>query len=157
MYFNLAHSLQRFALNPKPREFLKVLLCNTFKNSLAVPLIVNCCRFSKIAIALHIQKVTNLGKIWIVPVNIETHMPADNINENQINLSANEALFNEVLKSVDIDPALLAELGEVTNDPEQAIDTAIRQWLQRRAIKEADRSRPLTMNPVVPPRGEWND
>jgi hypothetical protein len=101
--------------------------------------------------------VTNLGKIWIVPVNIETHMPADNINENQINLSANEALFNEVLKSVDIDPALLAELGEVTNDPEQAIDTAIRQWLQRRAIKEADRSRPLTMNPVVPPRGEWND
>jgi hypothetical protein len=30
-------------------------------------LIVNCCRFSKIAIALHIQKVTNLGKIWIVP------------------------------------------------------------------------------------------
>ena len=84
-------------------------------------------------------------------------MPADNINENQINLWANEALFNEVLKSVDIDPALLAELGEVTNDPEQAIDTAIRQWLQRRAIKEADRSRPLTMNPVVPPRGEWND
>ncbi|WP_181016248.1 hypothetical protein [Pseudanabaena sp. BC1403] len=26
--------------------------------------------FSKIAIALHIQKVTNLGKIWIVPVNL---------------------------------------------------------------------------------------
>ena len=97
-----------------------------------------------------------------MPVNLETHMPADNINETQINRSAdealfNEALFNEVLKSVEIDPALLAELGEVTNDPEQAIDTAIRQWLQRRAIKEADRSRPLTMNPVVPPRGEWND
>jgi hypothetical protein len=60
-------------------------------------------------------------------------------------------------RPVVIDPALLAELAEVSGDPEQIIDTAIRQWLQRRAIKEADRSRPLTMNPLVPPRGEWND
>lgn len=84
-------------------------------------------------------------------------MSEQNINEIQAQPSLDETLFNEVLKSVEINPALLAELGEVTNDPEQAIDTAIRQWLQRRAIKEADRSRPLTMNPVVPPRGEWND
>ena len=89
-------------------------------------------------------------------------MPEDNANQTQTNQlpddqSVNEALFNEVLKSIDIDPALLAELGEITNDPEQAIDIAIRQWLHRRAIKEADRSRPLTMNPVVPPRGGWND
>jgi hypothetical protein len=84
-------------------------------------------------------------------------MSEDNANDQQSSQAANEAVFNEVLKNVDIDPALLAELGEVTNDPEQAIDMAIRQWLQRRAIKEADRSRPLTMNPVVPPRGEWND
>ncbi|MDX2257083.1 MAG: hypothetical protein NW214_16345 [Pseudanabaenaceae cyanobacterium bins.39] len=84
-------------------------------------------------------------------------MLEDNANTTPKDLSKEEAIFNEVLKSVEIDPALLAELGEVTNDPEQAIDTAIRQWLQRRAIKEADRSRPLTMNPVVPPRGEWND
>ena len=84
-------------------------------------------------------------------------MSEDNANDQQSSQAVNEAVFNEVLKNVDIDPALLAELGEVTNDPEQAIDMAIRQWLQRRAIKEADRSRPLTMNPVVPPRGEWND
>ncbi len=84
-------------------------------------------------------------------------MSEQNINEIQAQPSLDETLFNEVLKGVEINPALLAELGEVTNDPEQAIDTAIRQWLQRRAIKEADRSRPLTMNPVVPPRGEWND
>ena len=84
-------------------------------------------------------------------------MSEQNINEIPAKLSLDETLFNEVLKGVEINPALLAELGEVTNDPEQAIDTAIRQWLQRRAIKEADRSRPLTMNPVVPPRGEWND
>jgi hypothetical protein len=58
---------------------------------------------------------------------------------------------------IELDPALLAELSEVTNDPNQVIDTAIRQWLQRRAIKEADRSRPMMVNPVVPPRGEWND
>ncbi len=58
---------------------------------------------------------------------------------------------------VEIDPALLAELAEVTNDPSQVVDIAIRQWLQRRSIKEADTSRPLVMNPVVPPRGEWND
>jgi hypothetical protein len=63
----------------------------------------------------------------------------------------------KAIKPIEVDPALLAELSEVTNDPSQVIDTAIRQWLQRRAIKEADTSRPLTMNPVVPPRGEWND
>jgi hypothetical protein len=142
---------------------LKVLICNTFNIKAlkpeAPPFVLG---FRKIAIALYIQEVTNLGKICIVPVNFSQliqifHMPEDNANEPQISQSANEAVFNEVLKSIDIDPALLAELGEVTNDPEQAIDTAIRQWLQRRAIKEADRSRPLTMNPVVPPRGEWND
>jgi len=58
---------------------------------------------------------------------------------------------------IDLDPALLAELSEVTADPAEVIDVAIRQWLQRRAIKEADNSRPLTSNPIVPPRGEWND
>ena len=58
---------------------------------------------------------------------------------------------------VELDPALLAELAEVTNNPTEVIDVAIRQWLQRRSIKEADNSRPLTMNPMVPPRGEWND
>ncbi len=60
-------------------------------------------------------------------------------------------------KPIDLDPALLAELSEVTNDPNEVIDVAIRQWLQRRAIKEADNSRPLISNPMVPPRGEWND
>ncbi len=59
--------------------------------------------------------------------------------------------------AIEVDPALLAELSEVTNDPTQAVDMAIRQWLQRRSIKEAERSRPLTVNPYVPPRGEWND
>jgi len=63
----------------------------------------------------------------------------------------------EKLQSIELDPALLAELSEVTADPSQAIDVAIRQWLQRRAIKEADSSRPLPQNPLVPPRGEWND
>lgn len=60
-------------------------------------------------------------------------------------------------KQIELDPALLAELSEVTSDPDEVIDVAIRQWLQRRAIKEADNSRPLIMNPTVPPRGEWND
>jgi CTP:molybdopterin cytidylyltransferase MocA len=58
---------------------------------------------------------------------------------------------------VNLDPALLAELREVTDEPARAIDTAVRQWLQRRAIKESDTSRPLPVNPFVPPRGEWND
>jgi len=30
--------LQRFALKPKPKDFLKVLLCNTFKKSFVVRL-----------------------------------------------------------------------------------------------------------------------
>ncbi|MGQ9865053.1 MAG: hypothetical protein ACUVSQ_02020 [Pseudanabaenaceae cyanobacterium] len=59
--------------------------------------------------------------------------------------------------AVVLDPALLAELREVTDEPARAIDTAVRQWLQRRAIKESDTSRPLPVNPFVPPRGEWND
>jgi hypothetical protein len=63
----------------------------------------------------------------------------------------------ESTPSVPIDPALLAELSEITSDPSQLIDTAVRQWLQRRAIKEAETSRPMPVNPLVPPRGEWND
>ena len=43
-------------------------------------------------------------------------MSEDNANDQQSSQAANEAVFNEVLKNVDIDPALLAELGEVTND-----------------------------------------
>ncbi len=35
--------LQRFALKPKPRKFLKALLRNAFKNFLVVRLIGNCC------------------------------------------------------------------------------------------------------------------
>ncbi|MCS6960053.1 MAG: hypothetical protein RMK91_08375 [Pseudanabaenaceae cyanobacterium SKYGB_i_bin29] len=63
----------------------------------------------------------------------------------------------EAKPSVPIDPDLLAELAEITSDPSQVIDTAVRQWLQRRAIKEAEGSRPMPVNPFVPPRGEWND
>ncbi|GBO56413.1 hypothetical protein APA_4749 [Pseudanabaena sp. lw0831] len=40
----LAPQLQRFALKPKPRKFLKVLLCNTFKNFLGLGLIGNSCK-----------------------------------------------------------------------------------------------------------------
>ncbi|MCA1903567.1 MAG: hypothetical protein LDL47_01845 [Cyanobacteria bacterium KgW148] len=63
----------------------------------------------------------------------------------------------ESFPSIPIDPALLAELEEITSDPSLVIDTAVRQWLQRRAIKESDISRPMPVNPLVPPRGEWND
>jgi hypothetical protein len=58
---------------------------------------------------------------------------------------------------IEIDSALYAELAEVASDPTQAVNVAVRQWLQRRAIVEAEKSRPLAVNPVVPPRGEWND
>jgi hypothetical protein len=36
--------LQRFVLKPKPRDFLKGLLCKPFKKSLVVRLIGNCCK-----------------------------------------------------------------------------------------------------------------
>jgi len=36
--------LQRFALKPKPRNFLKVLQSKTFKKSLIVRLKGNCCK-----------------------------------------------------------------------------------------------------------------
>jgi hypothetical protein len=35
--------LQRFALKPKPRDFLKVVRSTTFKKSLVVRFIGNCC------------------------------------------------------------------------------------------------------------------
>ncbi len=71
-------------------------------------------------------------------------------SETRVEVSEREA-------RVALDPALLAELREVTDEPARVIDTAVRQWLQRRAIKESDTSRPLPVNPLVPPRGEWND
>ncbi len=77
-----------------------------------------------------------------------------NLSTNSSN-SADDA--EKSRKPIELDPGLFAELSEVTNNPTEIIDVAIRQWLQRRAIKEADNSRPLTMNPKVPPRGEWND
>jgi hypothetical protein len=60
-------------------------------------------------------------------------------------------------KQVEIDPALYAELQEVAADPAQVVNIAVRQWLQRRALIEAEKSVPLAVNPPVPPRGEWND
>jgi hypothetical protein len=38
-------SLQRFALKPEPRNFLKVLQSYTFKKFLVVRLIGNCCNY----------------------------------------------------------------------------------------------------------------
>ncbi|WP_190315974.1 hypothetical protein [Pseudanabaena sp. UWO310] len=36
--------LQRFALKPKPRKFMKALLSKTFMNFLVIRLIDNCCK-----------------------------------------------------------------------------------------------------------------
>lgn len=86
---------------------------------------------------------------------------SDKIGEQVIDQNVQEISERVIspgnLPVIELEPALLAELCEVTNNPSEAVNMAIRQWLIRRAIKETDISRPLTMNPIVPPRGEWND
>ncbi|MBD2103401.1 hypothetical protein [Leptolyngbya sp. FACHB-261] len=63
--------------------------------------------------------------------------------------------------SLDLDPQLVAELAEFSDDPSQLVEQALRQWLRNQSQTgggfEGDRSRELRSNPPVPLRGEWND
>jgi hypothetical protein len=58
---------------------------------------------------------------------------------------------------VRMDPELLDRLNHLTDDPSKIVEAAVRQWLRGGPAREDDLSRLLPRNPVVPPRGEWND
>ncbi len=66
---------------------------------------------------------------------------------------------SRVKVSLDLDPQLMAELAEFSDEPSQLVEQALRQWLRTQSSFEfdGDRSRPLRANPPVPLRGEWND
>ncbi len=55
--------LQRFEIKPKPRNFLKVLLRNTFKKFLVVRLIGNCCKNNLGALSINQTKLKNFKQI----------------------------------------------------------------------------------------------
>ncbi|MBD2161014.1 MAG: hypothetical protein BJG00_010115 [Limnothrix sp. CACIAM 69d] len=59
--------------------------------------------------------------------------------------------------SIRLDPDLLDRVNHLTDDPSKIIEAAVRQWLRGGPAREDDLSRLLPRNPVVPPRGEWND
>ncbi|MBD2459862.1 hypothetical protein H6G89_02285 [Oscillatoria sp. FACHB-1407] len=64
---------------------------------------------------------------------------------------------NKVNVSIEIDADLLDQISHLTNDPSKVIEVAVRQWLRGGARRDDDLTRTLQRNPVVPPRGEWND
>jgi hypothetical protein len=60
--------------------------------------------------------------------------------------------------SVCLDSELMDQVSRLTNDPSKVIEVALRQWLRAGTRRETDDlSRPLYVNPPVPPKGEWND
>lgn len=63
---------------------------------------------------------------------------------------------DKVELSVQLDRELLDQVNHLTSDPSKVIEVALRQWL-RGGRREDDLARPLPYNPVVPPKGEWND
>jgi hypothetical protein len=64
---------------------------------------------------------------------------------------------NKVNVSIAIDADLLDQISHLTNDPSKVIEVAVRQWLRGGARRDDDLTRTLQRNPIVPPRGEWND
>lgn len=65
---------------------------------------------------------------------------------------------NKVEISVHLDAELIDQVSRLTNDPSKVIEVALRQWLRAGSRRENDDlSRPLHVNPPVPPKGEWND
>lgn len=59
--------------------------------------------------------------------------------------------------SIQLERELLDQLNHLTSNPSKVIEVALRQWLRGGRRQEDDLARPLARNPVVPPKGEWND
>ncbi|MDJ0701645.1 MAG: hypothetical protein QNJ46_00040 [Leptolyngbyaceae cyanobacterium MO_188.B28] len=65
--------------------------------------------------------------------------------------------MDKVEISIQLDPDLLDQIQHLTQDPSKVIEVAVRQWLRGGSSRNDDLARPLSKNPPVPPRGEWND
>lgn len=76
------------------------------------------------------------------------------MNEQEI---GSRPLREKVEISIQLDPDLLDQVNHLTSDPSKVIEAAIRQWLRGSSGRDDDLTRILPRNPVVPPRGEWND
>ena len=70
--------------------------------------------------------------------------------------ASSEVTSNRVELSIQLDRELLDQVSHLTSDPSKVIEVALRQWL-RAGRREDELARPFSANPVVPPKGEWND
>jgi len=59
--------------------------------------------------------------------------------------------------SIHIDKDLANQVSHLSTDPSKVVEVALRQWLRGDRRQEDDLVRTLPRNPVVPPKGEWND
>ncbi|MEM9162502.1 MAG: type II toxin-antitoxin system CcdA family antitoxin [Cyanobacteria bacterium P01_F01_bin.4] len=83
-----------------------------------------------------------------------TSLPDASNDADKINAQAPD----KVEVSVRLDTDLMAQVSRLTTDPSRVIEVALRQWLRTGSRRtEDDLSRPLNLNPPVPPKGEWND
>lgn len=81
------------------------------------------------------------------------------MSESPFNSSAsvNAEASDRVELSIELDRELLNQVSHLSSDPSKVIEVALRQWLRSGRRREDDLTRPLPNNPVVPPKGEWND
>ncbi|PSN19070.1 hypothetical protein C7271_09240 [filamentous cyanobacterium CCP5] len=75
---------------------------------------------------------------------------------NESNVSGADPT-DRVELAIQLDRELLDQVSHLSNDPSKVIEVALRQWLRSGRRREDDLVRPLPNNPVVPPKGEWND
>lgn len=75
---------------------------------------------------------------------------------NESNLSSADA-SDRVELAIQLDRELLDQVSHLSSDPSKVIEVALRQWLRSGRRREDDLVRPLPNNPIVPPKGEWND
>lgn len=64
---------------------------------------------------------------------------------------------DKVELAIQLDRELLEEVSHLTSDPSKVIEVALRQWLKGGRQREDELARSLPRNPVIPPKGEWND
>ena len=79
-------------------------------------------------------------------------------NDANKSSDADGTKVDKIEVSLHLDAELMQQVSRLTSDPSRVIEVALRQWLRtgnRRT--EGDLSRPLGLNPPVPPKGEWND
>lgn len=78
-------------------------------------------------------------------------------NHSNASSPSNVGASDRVELAIQLDRELLDQVSHLSTDPSKVIEVALRQWLRSGRRREDDLVHPLPNNPVVPPKGEWND